>query len=115
MMHLPSLVPDDKVTALGVEMGFAMPEIERFKRMNIQGASATPEGTGRMMHVWDDKTPRGGKICKLKEMFKKIGLTGLAEDFFTEWKEARDQAWNFDVVTLHIFNTTKSQFPVEFR
>ena len=90
LVHLSKLIPDDKVTSLGVEMGFQMAEINRFQKMNSGGASPTPAGTLKLIQDWNNKTPREGKEDRLKGILQKVGLTGLAEDIVSLSEKVTD-------------------------
>ncbi|XP_072167288.1 uncharacterized protein [Diadema setosum] len=81
LIELSERIPLD-ITRLGVQLGFSLTDMKRYKASNYSGGDVTSQGTLQMFLDWRNDVKSASQRRKLKTAMGKAELGGIAEEFF---------------------------------
>ena len=69
----------DQLEALGLKLGFEIPQIDRFRQTNLISGEVTTRGTKQMLRAWAEGVETSRQVETLRSALVRAGLVQIAE------------------------------------
>ena len=69
----------DQLEALGLELGFEIPQIDRFRQTNLISGEVTTRGTKQMLRAWAEGVETSRQVEALRSSLVRAGLVQIAK------------------------------------